>query len=131
MCRQKLGHQAKVSDTGPSGPSCFISRHLHSNSSSLTFNASLKLTWFRRLVAATNTRCYNLFNTFLNLEKLFNCGKYYIDVLLKQVNNCFWNDVLSAYSNLIDSMYISTIEECLDMPLFYNHNFLIDKKPLA
>lgn len=87
---------------------------------------SLTLTWLRRTVMARNNTCYGFVKNIINFEKNYNYGKLYVNEVVKQIKNNFWKDILYAYSKLIDN--IPTMQGFSEMPLFYNHNFLIGNK---
>lgn len=95
----------------------------------LSYIKSLKLTWLRRLIIFEN-RCFNILSSLFNFEKLCNCGKEYTDIVARQLKNDFWKDVLNAYSSFISCISVNSIYDFLEMPLFYNHNLLIDRKPI-
>ena len=50
---------------------------------------SLKVTWFRRYICMQNNSCYDIVDKEINFEKIFNYGKDYIEIVLKQLTNCF------------------------------------------
>jgi hypothetical protein len=63
------------------------------------------------------------------MQKLFHCGKHYIDKIAKQLLNSFWKDTMEAFANLIEikSVNVNSNETC-NIPLFYNHCILIGNK---
>lgn len=93
------------------------------------FIKSLKLTWLRRLLTE-NKKWSTLVSNVINIEKLCNFGNEYTEKIVCQLRNCFWKDVLHSYACFISCFKISSMNIFLDMPLFYNHYFLIDKKPI-
>ena len=75
-------------------------------------------------------KCFTFVSNLFKYDKVFKCGKCYLDVACKMLCNYFWRDVLLAYSDFIDNMKITSIEQFVNCPLFYNQNILIGKKPI-
>ena len=96
----------------------------------VSYMKSLKLTWFRRLLIGSDKKCFTFVNNLFNYDKIFMFGKCYLEGECKMLFNYFWKDVLLAYSDFIDNMKITTIEQFVNCPLFYNNNILIDRKPV-
>ena len=85
---------------------------------------SLKIKWFKRYVSNSKSKCYKLVNTLFDIDKIFNTGKMFCNLIISKITNSFWIDVLKAYMVFVDKLCIDNIEQVLHMPLFYNHNFL-------
>ena len=95
-----------------------------------SYMKSLKISWLKRLSNSNNSNYAILVNEIINIEKLFNCGKLYASSLHKNIQNDFWKDVLKALTDFIDIVPINSLESFSELPLFYNHNFLVDGKPV-
>ena len=50
--------------------------------------------------------------------------------IIKQISNPFWEDVIKAYSNVLELNQQSTEDFALSSPIFFNHNILIGGKPV-
>ena len=53
-----------------------------------------------------------------------------MELICKTLYNPFWKDVLVAYKNFVENIKICTIEQFINVPLFYNHNILMANKPV-
>ena len=92
------------------------------------FISSMKATWLRRLIQ-TDSEWKDL-NSNINFKKLFDFGKAYADSIIKQISIPFWEDVIKAYSNVLELNQQSTEDFALSGPIFFNHNILIGGKPV-
>ena len=92
------------------------------------FISSMKATWLRRWIQ-TDSEWKDL-NSNINFKKLFDFGKAYADSIIKQISNPFWEDVIKAYSNVLELNQQSTEDFALSSPIFFNHNILIVGKPV-
>jgi hypothetical protein len=93
----------------------------------MAFIKALKLSWLRRLTYG-GIWSY-IISEYVDMQKLFHCGKHYIDKIAKQLLNSFWKDTMEAFANLIEikSVNVNSNETC-NIPLFYNHCILIGNK---
>lgn len=92
------------------------------------FILSLKATWLRRVIKKENT-WQHIMKDKINFKEVFDFGKNYTDLVVKQIKNQFWIDVLIAYSNILDLNNEKTQEFILSSSLFYNHKINIGGKP--
>ena len=64
------------------------------------FISSMKATWLRRWIQIDSE--WKDLNSNINFKKLFDFGKAYADSIIKQISNPFWEDVIKAYSNVLE-----------------------------
>jgi hypothetical protein len=95
-----------------------------------SYICSLKVKWIRNFIIHSESQCYKLVDTLFDMHKLLNCGKLYCEKVAKKIKNSFWIDVLKSYIRYIEKFEISSIGQILNMPLFYNENFLVNKNPI-
>ena len=96
----------------------------------VAYMKSLKLSWLKRLLSGNNSNICLFVQQIFNIDMIINCGKMYIDKICGKIKNIFWKDVLYAYSNIIEVSTIESTNDFLNLPLFYNHNILIDNRPV-
>ena len=89
---------------------------------------SLKLKWFKRYVDNSQSKCYKLVNSLFDIDKVFNTGKMYCNLIISKIKNVFWIDVLKSYMIFVDKVCIDNVQQVLHIPLFYNHNLLAGNK---
>ena len=91
---------------------------------------SLKIKWIKNAIKNSNSKCYQLVNDLFDMNKVMNCGKMYCEKIVKNIKNNFWIDVLKSYIKYIEKFQITELGQILNMPLFYNEHFLVNKKPI-
>ena len=91
------------------------------------FIQNLKLSWVKKLWAS-NGAWVSLVN-FIDIEKLYYCGKDYVENLLKKCKNAFWKDVLISYQNYMVALPKNNESSILESPLLYNHEIRVGNKP--
>ena len=66
-----------------------------------TFIKALHISWLRRIVKQSeNISWCSMAN--INLEKLFNFGPCYVRVVLSDIQNPFWRDILTDWGSFCD-----------------------------
>jgi hypothetical protein len=93
------------------------------------FIKALKLTWLRRFVKGGVWT--NILIEKVELNKLYNCGKNYVDKIVAKFKNEFWKDVFKAYSEFTEIKTNNQDKQFIgNTPLFENHRILVGNKSL-
>ena len=94
-----------------------------------SFIDSLKLTWVRRLFSS-NSKWQAIIKTYIDLDRLANCGTDYILQCEKNCKNLFWKDVFKAWLKLEqkNTSLGKTKESMLKMPIWHNKLFKVENK---
>ena len=97
-----------------------------------TFIKALHISWLRRVVKQSeNISWCSMAN--INFEKLFNFGPGYVRVVLSDIQNPFWRDILTDWGSFCDCINIEKVQDILNAPLWYNkklingHSFFINE----
>lgn len=89
------------------------------------FIISLKSTWLRRLIVAEEKEWISIFETeHFKISKFIDVGSDFLKKV--KTNNKFWENVFQAWSNISDSDFITTLEEFIKSPVWYNPLLKID-----
>ena len=91
-----------------------------------SFEKYMKITWIKRIMSGEGN-CYSLAKSLIDFKTIFNTGKMYAEKICLHLKNKFWLDVLKNYILYVEKLPIIDSDDILDMPLFYNHNFTINK----
>ena len=94
-----------------------------------SFFQSLKLTWIRKLLRASDLPWSLLFNTTIcPANKLTEFGPLFAAHLCTRISNQFWKEVLKSWIDLCNKNTAETFSHALAQPLWYNQ--IISKEPL-
>ena len=91
------------------------------------FIQGLKCSWIRRILYS-DSNWKSLTEHFLDLDKLFLCGKNYPEIASEKTKNAFWKDALISFAQFIDKFPVQSDIDILKCPIFYNHNLQIGGK---
>ena len=83
------------------------------------FIQALKVTWMRRLILSEGNWT-NINFTSEQREKMCTLGSSYIKILLRQTQNPFWINVLSAWEKLQNNTEVVSTNDILNQCLWYN-----------
>ena len=87
------------------------------------FINSMKLTWLRRVIIS-NSPWQSDISTTINFKELLVFGKCYTDSTNKKINNRFWVDIISAYSEIL-RIGKDTEHFILSSTIFHNNKITI------
>ena len=94
-----------------------------------SFVTALKVTWFRRQIAQTDSSWSSLSN--INISSLLTKVNNYAHIKAYEINNPFWKDMLLSWKQFCQAVDIETLEEILNSPIKINsyvnreHNLFI------
>lgn len=96
------------------------------------FFTALKCTWIRRIIKNSESKWAKLSKviTNINLDEIYNCGDYFIDIKQRKIINNFWNDVLQSWKILQKKEIPKNFEDMASVNIFYNSNIRKDFKPI-
>jgi len=89
----------------------------------------IKLSWLRKLYSCSESKCIILIRSMIDVGKLFNTGIQYTVKIKNSLKNQFWSEVFSCYEQLLESVNMHDVDNILNMPLFYNENFMTGNEP--
>jgi hypothetical protein len=89
------------------------------------FILSLKSTWIRRLFQKDN-KWQNMFMSFIDTDKFYNCGSDYIQKIQSKLKNTFWKDVLLSWEKVIEKEQNFNWHFYLANPIWFNNKTMID-----
>ena len=87
-----------------------------------SFLSAMKISWLRRVIQVDSTVRKNVLMFFPNFEKLQFLGSEYANVLINDIYNPFWHDVLKHYKKLCVKCKPIGINEFNAECIFYNVN---------
>ena len=93
------------------------------------FILSLKSTWIRRLFQKDN-KWQNMFMSFIDTDKFYNCGSDYIQKIQSKLKNTFWKDVLLSWEKVIEKEQNFNWHFFLANPIWFNNKIKIDNKSI-
>ena len=95
----------------------------------LNYSHGLKTTWINRLISTGDTSWKNIVGQYIDINKLLSTGQDFIDIVVKNVTNPFWKDVLISWIRLREKTKICSWSEYITQPLWYNKYLQIGNKP--
>ena len=91
------------------------------------FIHSLKATWIRRWICKEG-KWTKIIGNKVKINDLLNYGEEYTLSVIKSISNTFWKDTLQAYYNVLKASKITTQEQFLLSPIFYNDYICAENK---
>ena len=79
-----------------------------------------------------NPKLANLFQsiTSLTTKHLIICGDYFIQRMIRKINNMFWKDVLNSWVLFQQKFTFVNEEDILSLNIWNNNDILINRKPV-
>ena len=88
------------------------------------FIYSFKATWIRRLLI-NEGKWTKIIEQDICFNQLLNNGNDFTNIIIDKISNPFWIDVLKTHNHLIKTTKINSIQDFLQLPIFYNENIKI------
>ena len=87
------------------------------------FLSSMKISWLRRLSFDSEWKDFTL-NLFPRLGHLKHFGAEYANIIIENVENPFWKDVVKHYKKLCTKCSVSSVHEFMSECIHYNTNII-------
>ena len=92
------------------------------------FDKALKLTWVRRYLDSPASWKLLVDKVYPHFKEMFNYGDEYEPLILDEITNPFWSNILQYYYTFQKQFKLSSKEEVEATRFLYNSNIQIGKK---
>lgn len=92
-----------------------------------SFLSAMKLSWLKRLLMDSEWKEFTL-NLYSELENLNKFGTDYANIVIKNISNPFWKDVMKHYKTLSHKCKPTSVHDFMAEHIHYNNNITRDNK---